>query len=112
MTRTIRELIPLGGLAACCAAAVQISQLIDRDAARDLANYALTFATTLAGIGLTGFGYWQHRSDPQVSPGDRELIAATDLLFAHFAEDAQAQEAVRVVARAIVERRYRGNVEG
>lgn len=107
MMRIIRELLPPAGVVVCCAAAVQISQLVDGDAARDLWNFMLTSITSLAGLGLTGFGYWQRRCDPPTSPDDRKLIAATDLLFNHFAEDAGAQEAVRIVARALVERRYR-----
>ena len=114
MNRSLRELLPLGGLAVSCVAAIQISQLADGDAVRNLWNYAITAATTLTGVGLTGFDYWQRRSDAAAPPDDRELIAAADRLFAHFAEDANAQEAVRVVARAIVERRYRerSRVEG
>jgi hypothetical protein len=111
MKRILRELIPLGGLAASCAAAVQISQLVDGDAVRDLWNYAITAATALAGVGLTGVGFWQRRGDSDLRPDDRKLLAATDLLFAHFAADDDAQEAVRVVARAVTEQRYRGRTE-
>jgi hypothetical protein len=106
MTRILSQLVPLGGLAACCAAAVQINDLVDGDAARDLWNYAIAAATALTGAGLTGFGYWRSPKSSSSPPDDRQLLAATDLLFEHFTEDTAAQEAVRIVAREVIERRY------
>lgn len=110
MKRIPRELLSLGGLIGCCAATMQVSQLTDGRATPDLLNYAVTAATGIAGLGLTGFGWWP-RGHVATSPDDRELTAAVDRLFAHFPDEDIAQESVRVVARAVTERRYR-KVEG
>lgn len=105
------ELLSLGGLIGCCAAAVQIGQLIDGTASPELMNYAVTAATGALGLSLTGAGWRQHRTSTAKPPDERELTAAVDRLFAHFPDDDAAQESVRVVARAVTERRYR-KVEG
>lgn len=110
MKRMPHELLSLGGLIGCCAAAVQINQLLQGQAAPDLMNYAMTAATAAAGVGLTGVGWRQARTSTPSPPDDRELTAAVDRLFAHFPDDEPARESVRVVARAVTERRYR-NVE-
>lgn len=102
-----QELSSLGGLIGCCTAAVQISQLLDGNAAPDLLNYAITGATAATGLGLTGVGFWRRRTAAPAPPDDRALTAAVDRLFAHFPDDEAARESVRVVARAVTERRYR-----
>jgi|GEM_PF-5436293 len=108
MKLPFRELAAIGGFANSCAAAVQLSQLLDGDAPPDVWNIIITAATTAAGLGLSAFGWWR-KPPPSIAamPDDRELLAATDRLFHHFADDAAALEAVRVVARAVTERRYR-----
>lgn len=107
MTRLTNELLSLGGLIACCAAAIQIDQLVQGRAERDVLNYAITLATVLIGLGLTVGGWWRRRRSRTMPPDDRALTAAVDRLFAHFPDDEASQEAVRVVARAVTERRYR-----
>jgi hypothetical protein len=112
MKRIPRELLSLGGLIGCCTAAVQVNQLIQGQAMPDLMNYAITAATAATGLGLTGCGWWPSRTSTTHPPDDRELTAAVDRLFAHFPDDETARESVRVVARAVTERRYRTVVEG
>ncbi|MFO0918199.1 MAG: hypothetical protein U0872_07785 [Planctomycetaceae bacterium] len=100
-----------GGLIATSAAAVQISQLISGQAAPDLWNYAVTAATGAAGLGFSLVGLWPRKTTvPADSPDDQALVTALDDLFVHFADDAAAQESVRVVARALIERRYRQQI--
>ena len=113
MSRTLNAAIFVAGVLGCCAAAIQISQLVDGRAAPEIFNYAVTGATALAGLGFMAAGWWQRRSSARVAPvTDQTLVAALDVLFAHFPDDPNAQEAVRVVARAVTERRYGKKVEG
>lgn len=111
MKRLPHELLSLSGLVGCCAAAVQINQLIQGQAIPDLLNYGIAALTAVTGVGLTGSGWWRGRTTTPRSTDDRELTAAVDRLFAHFPDDDSSQESVRAVARAVTERRYR-KVEG
>lgn len=102
------DLLSAGGLLTCCVAAVQVSQLLTGQAAPLLTNYAVTAVTLSAGIGCVALGWQRRRSAPSTpAQDDRALTAALDLLFDHFQGDEFAREAVRVVARAATERRYR-----
>lgn len=116
MKRMIHGLLWAGALVACCAATVQVGQLATGRASPDVWNCGVTTMTALIGIGLTSRGFLLLRSTP--APADDSqtfaaaddhpaLVAALDRLIAHFPDDAAAQEAVRVVARAVTERRYR-----
>lgn len=107
MKRIANELVAVGGWVGCCAAAVQISQLIDGRAAPELVNYAVTALTAVVGLGLSVLGLWMRRRSAMPMKDDQAIVAALDRLFAHFPDDEAALEAVRVVARAVTERRYR-----
>jgi hypothetical protein len=107
MSRLTNELITAGGLVGCCAAAIQIAQLSGGQAAPDLLNYLITGATGLVGAGLSGFAAWLRRTTAAAPPNDCTLMASLDPIFAYFADDEAAKESVRVVARAITERRFR-----
>jgi hypothetical protein len=113
MKRLLRTVLSIGGLLGSCAAAIQISQLATGQAAPDLWNYGVTAATAISGLGLTAAGLWPGAATASSTPADDQaLVGALDSLFAHFADDLPAQEAVRVVARALIERRYRKQIEG
>lgn len=112
MKSTTNDLLTLGGLIGCCAAGIQIAQLVHGDAVPDLANYAVTAATSLTGLGLTGVSWWQRRRPSDSADEDRVLTPAVDRLFAHFPDEEAAKESVRVVARAVTERRYRQKAKG
>ncbi len=112
MKSMTRSVLAVGGIGACCAAAVQINQLIQGQAVPDMGNYLITALTTLAGAGMTGYTWRQHMAAPTAAvPEHSQLVAAIDQLFAHFPDDEPSQEAVRAVARAVTERRYRGGRE-
>jgi hypothetical protein len=108
MRRALQEMISLGGLIGCCAASVQLSQLVDGRAAPELFNYAVAAATAMTGLGLSVVSWRQRARGGAFASEDRAIVRALDRLFAHFPDDSAAQEAVRVVARAVTERRYRG----
>jgi hypothetical protein len=106
MTRWLNPLFSAGGLVGCCAAAVQVTQLADGRAAPELMNYVLTALTAATGLGLSGLA-WRGRGPSAADPNDEQaIVAALDLLFAHFPDDPAAQEAIRTVARAVMDRRY------
>lgn len=114
MKRWLPQLVLAGGLAVSCIAIFQIQQLVDGRAIPDLWNYLVTSFTIVSGIGLTSLGILRIGSlKPQPSAShladQHALVAALDLLFAHFPDDPAAQETVRVVARAVTERRYRAD---
>jgi hypothetical protein len=107
MTRLTNELISVGGLVSCCAAAIQVNQLASGQAADDFVNYVVTGLTTLIGLGLTSSSIWFRRQVTTVSPDEGTMITSLDPIFAYFADDEAAKEAVRAVARAITERHFR-----
>jgi hypothetical protein len=107
MSRLTNELFAAGGLVGCCAAAIQLHELASGRAAAELANYAITAATSLTGLGLTARSIWQRQLAAKPSFDDRAMITSLDRIYAYLADDEAAQEAVRSVARAITERRYR-----
>ena len=102
-----------GGLLGCCAASIQISQLATGQAAPELWNYGVTAVTAISGLGLAAAGFWPRTTSSSSTPiDDQALVSALDSLFLHFSDDAAAQESVRGVARALIERRYRKQAEG
>ncbi len=103
----IRELLSLGGLVLACLTASQVRQLLDGQAAASWGNYLITTATGSFAFGLLVIGWGLRRTTIPPRTDDRELLAAIDCLFAHFTDDPPAQDAVRIVARAVIERRYR-----
>ncbi len=107
MSRLTNELVAAGGLVGCCAAAIQLHELASGQAAADAMNFAITAATSLAGLGLTARSIWQRQRAAKPSFDDRAMIASLDRIYAYLADDEAAQETVRTVARAITERRYR-----
>lgn len=104
MKNNLQNWIPGMGWLVLGAVPVQILAIALGFAAPDFANYLIILGTAAVAVGLLVFTRGTRR-EKSATHGD--LVAAIDLLFAHFDGDEPAREAVRTVARAITERRYK-----